>query len=141
MKSLRNYVYAAALAVTALNFAPSLASAQDVRGNFTLSHDVRWQNAVVPAGTYRFKIEADGPAEMLTLTKVSGHGAGFMFLVNDTEDSKPSDTSQLILVKRSEASFVSAMELPEFGVTLHFTVPSDVREVALAATPAASAAR
>ena len=142
MKSIRNYAYAAVLALSALNFAPSLAYAQDAAGTFTLSHDVHWQKAMVPAGKYRFTMGANGPAEWLTLHNVGGSGASFMMLVTDIEDSSPSDRSRILMVSRSDGSFVSAMQLPEFGMTLRFAVPPETREVAqAAATSAASAAR
>ena len=130
MNSTRRFVYATVLVLSALNFAPSLSSAQDAAGTFTLTHEVRWQNAIVPAGKYRFTIGASGPSDMLTLRKVDGSGAGFMLLVTDTENSQPSDDSRLILVSRPGGSFVSTMQLPEFGMTLHFAVPSETREVA-----------
>ncbi|MFZ0952659.1 MAG: hypothetical protein WAN17_10360 [Candidatus Sulfotelmatobacter sp.] len=142
MNSIRRFVYAAVLVLSALNFTPSLASAQDAAGTFTLTHEVRWQNAVVPAGKYRFTVAASGPAEMLTLRKVDGSAAGFMLLVTDTENSQPSDDSRLVVVSRPGGSFVSTMQLPEFGLTLHFAVPSEPREVAQAvATSTPSAAR
>jgi hypothetical protein len=142
MNSIRRFVYAAVSVLSALNFAPSVASAQDAAGTFTLTHEVRWQNAIVPAGKYRFTVEASGPSDMLTLRKVDGNSAGFMLLVTDTENSKPSDDSRLILVSRPSGSFVSTMQLHEFGMTLHFAVPSETREVAQSvATPTASASR
>ena len=142
MKSIRNYAYAAVLALSALNFAPSLASAQDAAGTFTLSHEVHWQKAIVPAGQYRFTMGANGPAEWLTLHNVGGSGASFMMLVTDIEDSSPSDRSRILMVSRSDGSFVSAMQLPGFGMTLRFAVPPETREVAqAAATSAVSAAR
>jgi hypothetical protein len=142
MKSIRKYIYAAALTLSALNFAPSLASAQEAAGSFTLEHEVHWQNAVVPAGTYRFTMGAQGPSELLMVRDVSGHGAGFMLLVRDTEISQPSDVSRLVVVSRPGGSFVSSLQLPEFGMTLHFAVPAETREVAKAvATTTLSAAR
>jgi hypothetical protein len=142
MKSIRKYVYVAALVLSALNFSPSQASAQDAAGTFTLTHEVHWQNAIVPAGKYRFTIGSSGPTEMLTLRNVSGGGAGFMLLVTDTEDSKPSDVSELVMFARSTGSFVSKMQLPEFGVSLHFAVPEETREMAQSvATSTAPAAR
>jgi hypothetical protein len=142
MNSIRRFIYAATLMLSALNFAPNLASAQDAAGTFTLTHEVRWQNAIVPAGKYRFTIGASGPSDMLTLRKVDGSGAGFMLLVTDTENSQPSDESRLIVVSRPSGSFVSTMQLPDFGMTLHFAVPSETREVAQSfATSTASAAR
>src|SRR5580693_458025 len=106
MNSIRRFVYAAVLTLSALNFAPSLASAQDAAGTFTLTHEVHWQNAIVPAGKYRFTV-AGGPAQLLTLSKITGRGASFMLLVIDSETSGGSDPSQLIVVSRPSGSFVS----------------------------------
>jgi hypothetical protein len=139
MNSIRRFAYAAVLVLSALNFTPSLASAQDAAGTFTLTHEVRWQNALVPAGKYRFTLAASGPGEMLTLRKVNGSVAGFMLLVTDTENSRFSDDSRLVVVSRTSGSFVSSMQLPEFGLTLHFNVPSEPREVAVATTTASAA--
>ena len=142
MTSIRKFVYATVLTLSALNFAPSPASAQDATGTFTLSHEVHWQNAIVPAGTYRFTIASNGPSDMLTLRKLNGSGAGFVILVTNAEDAKTSDVSRLVLVSRPAGSFVSALQLPQFGMTLHFAVPEETREVAQAvATSTASAAR
>jgi hypothetical protein len=142
MNSIRKFAYAGVLVLSALNFAPSLASAQDAAGTFTLTHEVRWQNAIVPAGKYRFTVGVSGPSEMLTLRKLDGSGAGFMLLVTDSENSQPSDDSRLIVVSRPSGSFVSMMQLPEFGLTLHFAVPSETRELAQSvATSTASPAR
>jgi len=141
MNSIRRFVYAAVLVLSALNFTPSLASAQDAVGTFTLTHEVRWQNAVLPAGKYRFTFGASGPSEMLTLRKVDGKAAGFMLLVTDTESSQRSDDSQLVVVSGPSGSFVSAMQLPGSGLTLRFKVPSEPQEVTQAlATSTASAA-
>jgi hypothetical protein len=142
MNSIRKFAYAAALTLSALNFSPSLASAQNAAGSFTLSHEVHWQNAIVPAGKYQFTVEPNGPADVLMLRKVSGSGAGFVMMVTESEESKPSELSRLVLVSRPSGSFVQRMQLPDLGVTLHFTVPPETREVAqAAATTAASAAR
>jgi hypothetical protein len=142
MNPIRRFVYAAVLMLSALNFAPSVASAQDAAGTFTLTHEVRWQNATVPAGKYRFTLGASGPSEMLTLRKIDGSGAGFMLLATESENSQPAGDSQLVLISRPGGSFVSMMQLPEFGLTLHFAVPSETRDVAqVVATSTAPAAR
>jgi len=130
MKSIRKFVYAALLMLSALNFTPSLASAQDAAGTFTLTHEVHWQSAIVRAGKYRFSTETRGPWEMLRLRNLSGSGASFMLLVRNTETSQPSDLSQIVLITRSSGSYVSAMQLPESGLTLHFTVPTGTSEMA-----------
>jgi hypothetical protein len=142
MTSIRRFVYAAALTLSALSVAPSLASAQEAHGRFTLAHEVHWQNALVPAGDYEFSFKASGPSELLFVRRLSGSGPGFMMLVNDIAESRPSDLNQLVLVSREGKSFVSAMDLPEAGVTLHFAVPSETHQVALAGTaPTSTTAR
>ncbi|MGA1986760.1 MAG: hypothetical protein ABSG72_10865 [Candidatus Sulfotelmatobacter sp.] len=140
MKAIRNYVYAAILAASALNFAPTVASAQEpARGKFTLTHEVHWGNAKVPAGDYEFSFDPDGGSRVLSLSKLSGSRAGYMVLVPDTDDAKPSNHNLLVLESTADGSYVSAMQLPEFGMTLHFTVPAHSTEIAKASITAAAA--
>jgi hypothetical protein len=129
MKTIRNFAYATLLVLTALNFAPSLASAQEeAHGTFKLTHDVLWQNAVVPAGEYKFSFNSEDFPKLLMLSKLTGARTGYMLTVHDSEEAKPSDTSRLVVETTAEGSYVSAMQLPEFGVTLHFSVPAPVTE-------------
>jgi hypothetical protein len=132
MKSIRTFIYTSALALSALNLAPGVASAQQARGSFKLTHDAHWGNQMVRAGEYRFTLVSEGPSELLVLRKVSGNGSSSMMLVRDTEVSKPTDISRLLLVSRPEGRFVSAMDLPEAGITLHFAVPPATSVVAKA---------
>jgi hypothetical protein len=143
MKTIRNYVYAAILAATALNFAPTLASAQEpAHGKFTLTHEVHWGIAKLSAGEYAFSFDPTSGSRMLTLSKISGVRTGYMVLVPDTDESKPSDMSRLVLETTPEGTFVSAMQLPDFGMTLRFAVPSHAtpaeRQIAKAGTTAAA---
>jgi len=129
MSTIRRFAYATLLAVTSLNFAPSLASAQDrAQGTFTLTHDVRWQNALVPAGEYRFSLNSGGVAGVLTLSQLTGARTGFMFVVRDTDEGKPTDRSRLVLETTPQGMYVSAMQLPGFGLTLHFAAPAQSAE-------------
>ena len=131
--SIRKYLYTGLLAISSLSVSPSLASAQEIaRGRFTLAHNVHWQNAMVPAGEYRFSVEADGPSSVLTLSKLDGRRTGFLLVVHDT-DGGAVGPSRLVLQNSPDGSYVSAMQLPEFGLTLHFTVP-EARQIARAGT-------
>jgi hypothetical protein len=133
MTILRKFAITAVLSLGALSLTPSLASAQSPNGSFTLTHEVHWQNAVVPAGTYRFSLESRGPSELLLVRSVSGQG-GFMFLVSDVASPKASSVDQLVLVSRAGKSFVRTLELPRYETVLQFTVPADNtdKEMALA---------
>lgn len=124
MTSLRKLIYAAVLAMTTLSLAPALASAQESHGQFTLTHSVLWEKAIVPAGQYVFNFKNEGATGVLTLTKLDTPHAGFLFMVTDTEESPTSDTSQLTLRSFSAGSYVSAMTLGENGLTLRFAAPT-----------------
>jgi hypothetical protein len=138
--TIRRFAYAALLALTALNYAPSLAFGQDTaRGKFTLSHDVRWENVNVPAGEYQFSLESDPVARVVTLNELNSTHKSFFLLVHDMEEAKPTDLSRLVLKTALDgSSYVSAMQLPEFGMTLYFLAPS-ARTIAAAANTAAAA--
>jgi hypothetical protein len=132
MTSLRKFIYAALLAVSALGLAPALASAQESHGQFTLTHSVLWEKAVVPPGEYVFSFKGDGAIGVLTLTKLDSPHAGFMFMVSDTDASKPDATSELVLQKLATGTYVSAMTLADDGVTLHFAAPRHSAEKIIA---------
>ena len=125
MTSIRRFAFASVLALSTLTFLPSPATAQSPHGQFTLPHEVRWQNVVVPAGDYKFSLTAGGAIGVLTLTKITGTPAGFLFMVKDTDEIKPAGASQLVLERTSTGSYVSAMQLPQFVVALHFAVPEE----------------
>jgi hypothetical protein len=122
--SLHKFLYAGLLALSSLSVLSSSASAQDIAyGRFSLAHDVHWQNAIVPAGEYRFSVEGDGPSSVLKLSKLDGRRAGFLLVAHDTDEAG-AGPSRLMLENTNAGKYVSAMQLPEFGVTLHFTVPA-----------------
>ncbi|HVN19433.1 MAG TPA: hypothetical protein VMU05_11685 [Dongiaceae bacterium] len=125
MNTIRKFVYAALLAATAVQFATSTAMAQErARGKFTLTHDVIWANTTVPAGEYVFSYDPYEPKPVLTLTKMDGRRAGFMLLIASADASKGSDSNRLLLETTPEGSYVAAMQLPECGMTLSFSVPA-----------------
>jgi hypothetical protein len=133
MTSLRKFASTAVLTLGALSLVSTVASAQSARGSFTLPHEVHWQNAVVPAGTYNFSLEPKGPSQLLTLRSLSGRD-GFMIMVNAIGSSRFSDLNRLEVVSRAGKSFVRTMDLPQFETVLHFSVPSESagKELALA---------
>ena len=133
MRSIRKFAYAAALGMSMFTLQPTLAAAEEAHGSFTLTHEVHWQKCVLSPGEYVFSIKTEGPSELLVLRGINGTGTNAIMLVNDVESSKPDEVgSMLTLVSRNGQSFVSTMALPEYDMTLHFTVPreSESREIA-----------
>lgn len=141
MTSIRKFAYATLLAFTALNFAPSPAFGQQAaHGTFTLMHEVHFGTAKIPAGDYEFSFDPDTSSRMLSLSKLNGNHAGYLLMVPYTDDARPADLNRLVLEATPDGSYVSAMQLPEFGMTLHFNVPPHTteRQFAKAATTAAA---
>ena len=81
-----------------------------------------------------------GPSEMLTLTRTSGKPASFMLYAKDVDVDTGSETARLVIQKsKSGTSYVSAMDLPQFEVTLHFAAPANSgKEVAEMRTASAA---
>ena len=126
MRSIRKFAYAAVLGISMFTLQPTLAAAEDAHGSFTLTHEVHWQKCVLGPGDYTFSIKSEGPSEFLMLRGINGSGTSAMMLVNDVESPKPDEVSSMLtLVSRNGQSFVSTMTLPEYDVTLHFTVPPE----------------
>jgi hypothetical protein len=140
MNSIRKMVYAALLMISAFRLAPGQASAQDARGTFALAHEVHWQNAIVPAGKYRFNLGLTGAREMLVLRNLGPNGEMFMLPVGVIGEAEPGP-SRIVVVSRSGIEFVSTMQLRESEIALQFAVPSETREVAQAVATTTLSAR
>jgi hypothetical protein len=126
MRSIRKFAYAAALIATVFCVQPTLVAAEDARGKFTLTHEVRWQSYVLPPGDYSFSVRSLGGSEYLMLRGRNGTGTEATLMANDVETPKADDVSRLVLVSRNGQSFISAMELPESDMILNFAVPPAV---------------
>ena len=133
MRSIRKFAYAAVLGLSMFTLQPTLAAAEDAHGSFTLTREVHWQKCVLGPGDYTFSLSSEGPSEFLMLRGINGTGTNAMVLVNDVESPQPDEVSSMLtLVSRNGQSFVSTMALPEYDMTLHFTVPHEheSREIA-----------
>jgi hypothetical protein len=124
MRSIRKFAYAAFLSLSLFSIQPTLASAEDARGVFKLSHEVHWQNCILSPGDYSFTLNSSGPPTLLTLRGLNGTGTDAMLLVSDIESPKTA-SSKLTLVSRGGQSFVSTLDLPEYDISLHFAVPPE----------------
>lgn len=141
MISIRKFAFAAVLAATTFSFAPSPASAQTpARGHFTLTHDVLFGNARIPAGDYEFSFDPQSTSSVLNLSKVNGPRTGFIILVPSTEGTTGAHGNRLVLASSASGSYVTALELPQFDMTLHFSTPSHAAEKQIAKAVTATSA-
>jgi hypothetical protein len=110
-----------AIALIAVCAAPAPAAAQNAyQGRFTLTHDVRWSQAVLPAGEYTFALKSVAlPAQILV------HGPnGFAIIMTSATDTKNKDTSSSITVeRRGGMPVVRDLYLAELGIDLRWSAP------------------
>lgn len=133
MTSIRQIAHAALLAAIAFTLSLTSVSAQEpARGHFTLAHDVLFGNTKIPAGDYEFSYDPQNTAPFLSLSRMSQPRTGFIVMVPSTEGTPARHGSRLVLGSSPEGSYVTAMELPESEVTLHFSTPSRAREKQIA---------
>ena len=130
MKSFRNRILViAALALAAVCASTIPASAQAAyKGSFTLTHEVRWQNATLPAGDYTFEIQSMSlPA---TMTVKGPRGSQFVTAV--AVDQKAGEQSMLIVENRGSSSVISELRLANIGRILHYATPKAPKDVEVA---------
>jgi hypothetical protein len=136
MKSLMNRVLvlaAFALAVVCANATP--ASAQTAcRGHFTLSHEVRWQNATLPAGDYTFEMQSVATPSLITVKGPNGS----QFITATVADEKNIEQSMLIVENRGGRSTVAELRLSAIGRSFRYAVPKAPKEAEVAQGPATS---
>jgi hypothetical protein len=130
MKSLRNrIVVIAAFALAAVCASAVPASAQAAsQGSFTLTHEVQWQNAKLPAGDYTFEIRSMSLPTTLTVKGPNGS----MFVTAIVVDEKPGTQSMLIVENRGSVSAISELRLAHLGKSLRYATPKAPKDVELA---------
>jgi hypothetical protein len=136
MRSLMNRVLvlaAFAFAVVCANATP--ASAQVAcQGRFTLSHEVRWQNATLPPGDYTFEMQSVATPSLITVKGPNGS----QFITAIVADEKDIEQSMLIVENRGGRSTVSELRLSAIGRSFRYAVPKAPKEAEVAQGPATS---
>jgi hypothetical protein len=111
----------AAIALIAVCAAPAPAAAQDAyKGRFTLTSDVRWSQALLPAGEYTFSLKSAAvPARILI------HGPnGFAMVLTSATSTKNSDASSSITIeRRGGMRVVRDLYLAQLGLDLRYAAP------------------
>lgn len=105
--------------------AGSLGAAQgptDLVGSFTLPSQVRWQTAVLPAGSYKFTMDRNGSNTMITIRQGT-KGVAMIVLQAFSEASTQGKSSMLIVDHR-----VRSLHLAPAGATYVFPAHRNERE-------------
>lgn len=115
---------------TLLLVVPALA--QDAKGEFTLSKEVRWGNTTLKPGKYSYSLEHHA-SEILMLRSSDGNG-GYLMMARSVGRAQPSATDSLQLSKNGNEWMVSSLIVHDLDEELFFSTPAPV-------APEASATR
>jgi hypothetical protein len=107
-----------AVGLLAFGLSSSSAGANDVRtGKFSLPHPTRWNNAVLPAGNYTFKLKSTkSNAETLV---IHGSNLTMSFLVYPDSACANCQDATLNLAVRGNDRIVTSMDVAGFRMTLN----------------------
>lgn len=106
------------LALAATTFT---ANAQDARAKFTLTHEVRWQKTMLPAGTYTISVES-GTMPRAVIASETGKREAIITVPTFAEYSSSCKSSSVTLVRNGESWDVSSVCFDESGLALYFNV-------------------
>jgi hypothetical protein len=138
MKSFQNRILAiAGLGLFTICASASQAAAQNtVKGSFTLSHEIRWQKATLPAGDYTFSIRSTIGKDLM---RVNGPNGSVFELGSVISNCHSDQASILVLERRGQTFFVREMDLNGIGLQLRYNVPKIPKnEKELAQEPAST---
>ncbi len=122
----------AAFALAAVCVSAIPASAQLVcKGSFTLSHEVRWQNATLPAGDYTFVMQSLASPSRITLKGPNG----YQFITALVESKTDSNRSMLIVENRGGRSIIAELRLSAIGRSFRYAVPKAPKNAEVAQGP------
>jgi hypothetical protein len=137
MKALTRIFAIAAIGFGSICAFVNPASAQNaLKGSFTLSHEIRWQSAVLPAGDYTFAMESTAmPCKMI----VRGPKGAIFELSSSTDKRTVEGPSVLILERRNGDFYVRELYVADRGLHVFYNVPkSPKNEKLLAQGPTAT---
>jgi len=130
--TLRNRMLAIAAFVLTAVFASAVPASAQVafRGAFTLHHQIRWQNATLPAGDYTFEMKSLA-SRLITLKGPRGA----RYITASVADENTLANSMLVIENRGKQSCVRELRLAPIGRTLRYSVPKAPKDVELARGP------
>jgi hypothetical protein len=102
-------------------------------GSFTLSQEVRWQGATLPAGDYTFSMKSAATPSLITL---HGPNGGAFVFANVTDSDNSSERSVMTIEHRGGISVVRELYLAPIGLRLKYSVPQRQKDQKLAQGPA-----
>ena len=136
--SLRTFSKASSIRALAVLLLAASAVAQDAKGEFTLSKEVRWGNATLTPGSYVYSLEHHA-SEILIVRPAAG-GTGFVMMPVSISRPRSADSDSLLLERKGDSWFVSSLTVRDLDEQLLFRAPAVAAPVVSHTTLAASSA-
>lgn len=108
------------LVIGGVALSSSLAAAQS--GTFTLATEARWGNVTLAAGTYSYSVAAEPSGKITTIRSADGKWRAMV--LSQSVSATPTMNNQLVLARRGDKLFVSALYLKDPGLVLNYPVPA-----------------
>jgi hypothetical protein len=128
MKTIRNLVTIAAIAMMVAAFGSSRAKAQGlVHGSFNLPFPAQWGSATLPIGDYSFSIlQTDGHNVFVRIWGESTGTASALIMGYQGEAGVAEVPNSMTCISVGSACYVQTLNLSALGETLRFAVPKGV---------------
>jgi hypothetical protein len=122
MKSLRNRILTlVAVGLMSIGFSASASHAQAIyKGTFTLDHEIRWQNATMPAGDYTFTVASNSRSKPILVTGPAGTVFQLPMVISQDKINGP---SAMKLEWRGDVLCVRELDLAEVGLNIQYHMP------------------
>jgi hypothetical protein len=131
VKSIRSIsgVVFAIVAMAGMGWLPGSVRAQaSAGGQFKLSQQVHWGNAVLPTGSYIYSVDSGTWPAVVRVRQVGGSFTA-SFLPRTSFQESDSDSRGIVLARIGEETFVTSLRVEERGLVLNFSVPNAETEV------------
>jgi hypothetical protein len=127
------------LVTMAVALLPRAARAQAaVDGKFTLPTEVHWGTAVLPAGVYRFSVDAFEPSTVLRIYDESNPAVSYFVMTQGWDQAASvSGESRLILGNKDGETYVKELRLGSQGMSLYYGPPKLTKEMLARRSPPA----
>lgn len=128
MKANRSFrlVAIVALALLAVSFVPTPASAQVYRGKFTLPFAANWNGVVMTPGEYTFSVDKVAPAGVVTIQR-DGKNVGLVQLAS-IAGQEWAGKSKLVVIPDGQTNRISVLRVHDEYV-IHFLMPKNERKM------------
>jgi hypothetical protein len=101
---------------------PAMASAQELKGKFTLATETHWGPAVLAPGDYDFLLNSASAPTRVVVRAADGKVVAILISMWSSESNRVK-TNSLELETHGGATFVSAVYLRDADTELHFAIP------------------